>query len=102
VGADDRGLGSPLLNGLRVRLELAHILLLVPALAAHGAAGYIVDGVPVRFVADRQSGKGVTEDVDRVRGHVRSALRVKGSQGNADGPRRAGGVDERRPPLEIV
>src|SRR5699024_8456745 len=102
IGADDRGLGPPLVDGLRVRLELTHVLLLAPPLAAHGAAGYIVDGVPVRFVADRQAGKGVTEDVDRIRGHVRSALRVIGAQGDADGDRGSGGVDELLQPLEVI
>src|SRR5699024_3572333 len=57
---------------------------------------------PVRLVADRQAGKGVTEDVDCIRGHVRSALRVIGAQGDADGDRGSGGVDELLQPLEVI
>src|SRR5699024_1154963 len=61
-----------------------------------------VDGVTVRFVADRQTDEGLAEDVDRVRGHVRSTCTVIGAQGNADGHRRTGGIDELLQPLQVI
>jgi hypothetical protein len=46
--------------------------------------------------------KGIAEDVDRVRGHVRSALGVVRAQRNADGDRGPGGIDELLQSLEVI
>src|SRR5699024_1513280 len=89
-------------DGLGIRLELTHVLVFVPAVLSDSPVGNIVDGIPIWFIPDPQADKGIAEDVDRMRGHVRSAFRIVSAEGNADGDRRTGDIDELLQSLEVI